>query len=126
MTKYAFEMGISLSNMMLIKCVVSSSLAVAVMRGRGHGPIKDFPREFWVPQLYRSILSNLVFIGGMIGTMLLPLTTMFVLYNTNPFFSSIFGLLVNKEPVLKSEILAMVICFSCVILISVQREEQSI
>ena len=49
-----------------------------------------------------------------------------VLFQTGPFWTLLLGLLINKEPILKIEYVAMVICFCGVIAISTSKADQQV
>ena len=57
---------------------------------------------------------------------MMPITLFTIIFNTNPFWISILGLLINREPIFKVELAGMVICFILVAymgLTSIKKDE---
>ena len=77
---------------------------------------KDFPsdrsRNYWMGLIIiRSITGHLVFGLLNIGFILTPISLAFIVFNTNPFWSSIAGMLINKEVIERFEFIGMILAF---------------
>ena len=56
---------------------------------------------------------------------MVPLSIVIILTNLAPFWSSILGYFINKEPIIRIEYIAMAICFSCVVGITLSKDSVS-
>jgi multidrug transporter EmrE-like cation transporter len=65
--------------------------------------------------ILRSICGITCFIFITWAISLAPLTLVYVLFNTAPFWGSILGYWVNNEPIIALEYAAMVICFVAIL-----------
>ena len=73
----------------------------------------------------------LIFIRTVVGTAnfclsiyvltMVPLSIVIILTNLAPFWASVLGYWINKEPIIKVEYAAMAICFSCVVGITLSK-----
>ena len=79
--------------------------------------ITEVPKKLWPALLSRSLAGTTAFIGMTFALSFLPIAIFQTLFYTMPFFISILSYFILKEPFNKKEILAMIICFSGVILL---------
>lgn len=78
-------------------------------------PIRDFPKHQKLFLGLRATFGQTGFLLFQLIVLFIPLMLEMVILQTSPFWTSILGLLINRERVQKFEYLAMVICFGCVI-----------
>ena len=73
----------------------------------------------------RSAFGTISFILFTINLNLLPMTFIIIIFQTNPLWSAILGFIINKELVRSFELVAMLLSFSCVIMIAVARSSSA-
>ena len=90
--------------------------------------IKFRGESVWIPTdkmkliFYRTILGTANFMLSIWVLTMVPLSIVIILTNLAPFWTSILGYMINSEPIIKIEYLAMAICFSCVVAITLSKD----
>ena len=70
----------------------------------------------------RTILGTSNFMLTIWVLTMVPLSIVIILTNLAPFWASILGYLINKEPIINYEYFAMAICFACVVAITLSKD----
>ena len=70
----------------------------------------------------RTILGTANFMLSIWVLTMVPLSIVIILTNLAPFWTSVLGYYINKEPIIKYEYLAMAICFTCVVAITLSKD----
>ena len=86
----------------------------------GMNPLKSFPWDHKYKLLFRCITGQLNFGLINVAISMAPISLAMLCWTTSPFWVSIIGYFLNGEPVLLLEILSMLVCFACVIVIMMQ------
>ena len=81
--------------------------------------IDVFPSKKKVTLCIRILSGQLTFAMFNIGVQMIPITLFVIVFNTNTFWISLLGLLVNGEPIVRVEILGMFVCFSLVAMLGI-------
>ena len=81
----------------------------------------DFPKKKRVLTHVRNFLGNTGFCLWNINVTLVPISTLMIIFNTNPFWVSIMGYFFNKEKIASFEFFGMVICFAGIIVIALSK-----
>lgn len=58
------------------------------------------------------------------GLSLLPVSLFMIIWQTTPFFTSVFGLFINKEKIQALEWVSMALCFAGVVIISMSNGDE--
>lgn len=72
--------------------------------------------------VWRAVVGQCCFGFYMVSLAMNPLIIQMVIFQTSPFWAGILGLLINKEPMMRIEYIAMVICFAGVIVIAFSKD----
>ena len=92
-------------------------ICFVLLRLKNIDPIQDLPNDKSMMMYARALLGLLISIAVNTSILLIPFSVMVILFQTNPFFTSILSYFVNREPIIPVELLGMVVCFISVILI---------
>jgi len=78
----------------------------------------NFPKEHHFAMGVRAVLGLIAFTNFVFALKFLPIGIHMVLFNTNPFFATLFGLFITREATSKGHVIAMCIVFFGVLLIA--------
>jgi drug/metabolite transporter (DMT)-like permease len=78
----------------------------------------EIPKQFRLVTGVRSLLQQLSQMVNLLVIVMLPLGTMQIVQNTQAFWTTIFGYLVNQENFLKIELIGIFACFCGVIMMA--------
>jgi|688.fasta_scaffold485435_1 drug/metabolite transporter (DMT)-like permease len=70
--------------------------------------------------------ANLCFFAMMNGFLCLPLSLAIIIFQTNPFFTALFGRIINDETIYPFELIGMVLSFSGVCLLGLHSLKEDI
>ena len=115
----ALESKITLSQYTLLSYLSVLILAFIALRVKNIEPFTTLPTE------KRRVMLGRAFFGMSVGVLinasleLVPFSLLVILFQTNPFWTSILSFLINGEQIYLIEALGMVVCFFAVIAICV-------
>jgi len=73
--------------------------------------------------MVRMTAGQLIFILPAICVQLIPLFLIMILRQTAPFWAALLSYFINKEPLYRSDFLAMAVCFAGVLAIAITSED---
>ena len=85
--------------------------------------VKDIDPFTALPENKRSVMLGRAIFGLCVSLLinwsleLIPFSVLVILFQTNPFWTSILSFFVNAEPIFAIELVGMIICFFCVVII---------
>jgi drug/metabolite transporter (DMT)-like permease len=112
--KLAKEEGVSVGDYVVYRCLTTFILNLPYMCLAKKNPFKNIDGSKCL-LFMRSFFGLTNFAMYTVGLLFLPLALNTVLYNMAPFWASLLGLWINREPIIKLEYLAMGVCFVCVV-----------
>jgi len=125
--KIALGLGLDEVQLNMLRSLVCAFLAFGIMVYRGKRAWSDLQPHNRVPLAIRSVCGQTAFLLTILSMKLLPLSTIYVIFNLNAFFASFFSFLINKEPILKVEIFSMLVCFTAVYMLAqIKQEEEQV
>ena len=86
-------------------------------------PCKQFPKEYRWTMFARATLGQACFACFVMVLAMIPLYLAMILLQTSPFWAGILGYFINKEPIEKFEYVAMILCFTGVLIITFGKSE---
>ena len=118
LAKEALSYGITVLHLNFIRCCVCASIGFSCMLYRGNTVFKDVQPHNRKYLVIRSLAGQLSYYLITLTMDMIPLSTIFIIFNTNQFFASALSFFINKEPIFKSEVFSMLVCFLCVYMLS--------
>ena len=115
------EEGFHPADFHLIRSTLSIVLAAVWCACSGINPIKQFPSTKKSPLFWRTFSGQINFVLLILAAPLAPVSLIMLFYQTQPFWISISAFCVLRERIHCCEIIGMVICFSAVVVIALQR-----
>ena len=92
----------------------------------GVNPVKALPRKHYVKMVIRSLLGTWGFILWFYIITMMPLTLATVIFQTNPFWMTILAICFLQEKIMIVEIIAMVLSFGGVIMVTLSPDDSSL
>lgn len=117
----------SLLEYTLFRNLMIMGLSLILLMCQGRNPISaGMEMESWERRLllFRAILGWLITFAINACLTMIPFTLLVILFQTSPFWTSIMGYKYNNEPLYKIEIFGMILCFICVIAITIDEKDE--
>ena len=111
--------GVRLLDYQLFRNIALFIFSTATLLSAGINLIDVFPSTKKVTLCIRMLAGQVTFAMFNIGVAMIPITLFVIVFNTNTFWISLLGLLVNGEPIVKVELLGMIVCFSLVAILGI-------
>ena len=73
---------------------------------------------------YRSFFGQFAFLCYNFALTVLPYSTLFVIFNSSPIFTAVLAYFILNEPLVKADILAILVCFCSVLLIAFGKQSK--
>ena len=119
--------GVGVMEFVVLKiCVHFTCNGVQLLYEKRSPFAKKETKEKYKWLFWRAFFGQTYFAMIMYGITLLPLSLFMVLWQTSPFFTSVFGLLISKERIYAVEWIAMVVCFCGVVLVCLSSNTQDV
>ena len=96
--KYANRYGVSPWEFQLYRSFIMLVLSVPMLLFNKVNPFRDTFGKFKVVVL-RCVVGQALFMGFVYAITIIPLSLHIILWQTNPFWASLLGYFINKEPV---------------------------
>ena len=104
--------GVHLLDYQLFRNIALLIFSIATLLPAQINLIDVFPCNKKVTLAIRILAGQVTFAMFNIGVQMIPISLFVIIFNTNTFWISLLGLLVNREPIVRVELIGMVICFS--------------
>ena len=119
--KVVSKQGVNIIEYMLFRNAIILLVASVQLSIKRLNPLKGFPRNLIANLLIRSIAGQLTF-GLVVFTMtVMPVGTAMIIFQMNPFWTSILACVLLKEKIRLIEILGIFVCFGGVVMIGFAR-----
>ena len=123
--KYANNtLGVAVLDISFFRSIALMAMSLPQVLRKGISPVKEVPSEMRTTLIVRSIIGQIGFLAYNFALTILPFSTMFVIINSAPIFTSVLAFYMVNEPIMKTEIIAIIVCFSSVLLISFGKQDK--
>ena len=122
----ALEHKITLLEYMVLRNLAIMIIAIVGLIIKNIEPFEALPSEKRGIMLGRAFFGFSVSILINEGLELIPFSLLVILFQTNPFWTSILSYLINGEKIYVVEAIGMVICFIAVIFIAINAAEDNL
>lgn len=92
-------------------------ISTVIHTRRDIDPLISVPQNQRYPILWRAIFGTSVSLLINASLELIPFSLLVILFQTNPFWTTILGYFINKEHIFAVELIGIIICFAAVIVI---------
>ena len=110
--------GVSLLDYQLLRNVGLLLFSIITLIPKRVNLLDEFPATKKLTLFIRILAGQLTFIFLNLSVMVIPISMFMIIFQTNAFWTSIMGLLVNEEPIYIVEATGMVLCFCVVCFLS--------
>jgi drug/metabolite transporter (DMT)-like permease len=115
-TKFALLEGMAVSDFLIIRMSISMLMLFPFLVKYNIHPIRDVPSHLWKPLLTRASISSVSIFLLNLSFLWLPISHLMMIFNCYPILATVFAYFINKEPILRIEVVSFVVCFVAVIL----------
>lgn len=122
--KKVTAMGVNPFDMMMCRSLLNTVLSSTIIYKSKKHPIRDIGDGLKSTMLARCLIGTLTFYMLVLESSWLPIFIAQTINNMMPFFSGIFGFLINGEKIKKALIYCMVGCFVGIVVLNVYRPEK--
>jgi len=116
--KKATDLGVNTLDITMLRSFSNLCLSTPLLYKFGKHPLKDVPKDLRCTMLIRCLIGTVCFYFFALSGMYLPIFIVQTIMNTSPFWSGLFGFLVNKEQINKSMMVFMIGSFSGVVILN--------
>ena len=113
--------GINPFDMMMFRSLFNTVLSSSLIYKNNKHPINDIGDGLKSTMFMRCLIGTICFYTLVLEASWLPVFLAQTINNMMPFFSGIFGFLINKEKIKKAMIFCMVGCFFGIVLLNIYR-----
>ena len=117
------EEGFHAADFNLFRNAYSFLISLIWLQIDGNKPWTNFPSHKRYTLVSRTILGQVTFLLVNIASPMAPISLIMVCWTTSPFWTSIVARFMLSESIVPLEIVSMIICFSAVVLIALQRKD---
>jgi drug/metabolite transporter (DMT)-like permease len=118
---HTLSLGIRVTDFLVLSAFASVFLCIPQLFVFGKNPVSDVPSNMVKLVGIRSILGSIAMGFYHLAFLWMPMSHIIVIFNLYPIVASIFAYFINKEPILRVEILAFFLCFIGIILFAVAK-----
>ena len=112
------EHKVTLLEYTLLRNLVIVLLSMGLLAVKGIDPFTTLPSDRRAIMLGRVICGVSVSLLINASLELIPFSLLIILYQTNPFWTSVLSFFFNNEPILPVELIGMILCFVAVVVIA--------
>ena len=120
--KYLMERGAGFGDLFLMRSIIMFFVSSLLMWAKKTKPTVLRPQAKWL--IVRIIFGLSGFCSFKIAIGFLPLSLLMIVYQTNPFWTSVLSYLVIREEMKRFEVGAMVLCFAGIVCIAASESFQ--
>ena len=124
--KIIARQGVSVADLCVTRAFAAMICTTGYMYYYGMNPFRDLAKKYFPIVCFRAVTGFTVFAFFIYAITLMPLALHMILVQTNPFWTSVFCLLILKEQIKNFEYAAMMICFGGVACISLAKDTVSL
>lgn len=122
--KQAIAQGLKVQQLLMIKSILCICLLAPVLAYKKDRPWKQAGRHTLRIISLRGLIAICSIFAYNFAFKFMPLTQVNVIFMVYPFIASVFGYLINREPVLRVEKIAMVVSFGAIVLFTLSKAEE--